>query len=239
MFRVIYIILVGFWQLLITIPKLYKIRKMDKNSLERKEEVKNVAKQFSDKVMEATGAEITVNGLENIPQDKTVLYVANHLSLFDIPLLLKYIPQQIGFVAKMQLKWIPIVRKWIPELNGEFLDRENKRKAKKTIDKEIELLNKGNSLVVFPEGTRKEKKKTCFKSGSFRPARETNVPVLPAVISGTENILKGKAKKSGIQLTFLSPRFIDPKDNINHVAKNIQEEIYEEKERHKVLVKKQ
>jgi 1-acyl-sn-glycerol-3-phosphate acyltransferase len=221
-----------------SIPGLIKIKKMNSdNTTKKKLLVMEATKKISSRIMNATSADIVVNGLDNIPNNETALYISNHLAVYDIPLLVKIIPDQIGFIAKIELKKVPIINSWITEMNGLFLDRENKKQSLITIKEAIEKLKNGHSLVIFPQGTREKEEIIPFKGGSFSIARNANVPIVPVAISGTNNIFKQNSK-SNITVTFLNKKYISKADNINDVAHTVENEIRQEIERQKVLIKK-
>ena len=75
-------------------------------------------------VMKMSGAEITVKGLENIPDDQTVLFMANHQSFFDIPLLMSVIDVPKGFIAKKELENWPGISTWMRYIRCIFMDRQ-------------------------------------------------------------------------------------------------------------------
>lgn len=242
MFRKLYVLLASLKEVIKTIPALWKVKKMKEESNERKNIIRKSIQECSGRIMTITGSKIHVKGIENIPTNQNVLYVANHSSMFDITLLYSILPNPlVGFVAKMSLKFYPIISGWIKATKGVFLNRGRSKKAMKqaikTMEKEVNLLKQGHSMVVFADGTRKTEEKD-FKSGSLKPAQKTNIPIVPVAITGTEQIFKESVKRPIIHITFLSPRYISRKDNINEVTKEIQNDVYEEKEKHKILIKK-
>ena len=79
--------------------------------------------------MKIAGAKVNVIGLENLPKDQTVLFVSNHQSNFDIPLLLSSIDIPKGFIAKKELENWPIISTWMKYINCIFMDRDNLRKS--------------------------------------------------------------------------------------------------------------
>jgi 1-acyl-sn-glycerol-3-phosphate acyltransferase len=147
-------------------------------------------------ILKISGAKVTVTGSENIPKDTTILFVANHQSYFDIPLLIGAIDVPKGFIAKKELaKWIGI-RVWMKYLRCTFLDRDNMRKSAEAIVEGINTLKSGYSMVVFPEGTRsKGKDPSEFKAGSFKLATKAKVPIVPVTIDGTYNLLEANDNK--------------------------------------------
>lgn len=159
-------------------------------------------------LMKAAGVDFVVEGKENIPENEAVIYVPNHQGLFDMPAIILNAPTPCGFIAKKELKKVPIVRTWMWLLDCVFIDRENKREARLAIKEAIELINKGRSMVIFPEGTRsRDGIPLPFKSGFMMIAKETKAKIVPVVLEGiidrfegTKNITPGTVK-----VTFLPP----------------------------------
>ena len=163
---------------------------------ERTKLIHKVSYSWANLILKISGAKITITGLENIPKDTTVLFVANHQSYFDIPLLIGSIDIPKGFIAKKELaKWIGI-RIWMKYIRCTFLDRDNMRKSAEAIVEGINTLKSGYSMVVFPEGTRSKGGEPLeFKAGSFKLATKSKVPIVPITIDGTYKLLESNAKK--------------------------------------------
>ena len=107
-------------------------------------------------ILKLAGVTITVQGLENIPRDRAVLYVGNHRSYFDILTGYVTVPGLAGFVAKKEMAKIPLLSTWMSYVNCLFLDRVNIKEGLKTILEGIEKVKSGVSIWIFPEGTRNE-----------------------------------------------------------------------------------
>ena len=128
---------------------------------------------------------VTVTGTEKLPEGN-VLYVGNHQSYYDIPVLLGHLPKYKAFVAKIELAKIPILSFWMKLMGCLFLDRGNMKQSLKVILQGIEQLKAGETLVIFPEGTRsKSFKMDEFKKGSLKLGIKANVPIVPITIMGT------------------------------------------------------
>lgn len=161
-------------------------------------------------IMFLTGSKITITGLEHIP-DETVLFVGNHRSIFDIVLLMYVIKRPFGFIGKEEVTKIPYINLVLSLLGGLFLDRQDSRKALKTILEGIELLKTGHSMLIFPEGTRNKvsEEPLPFKQGSLKLAEKAKVPVVPFSIKGTDNIFENNkhlnVKASNVYLNFGKP----------------------------------
>lgn len=167
----------------------------------------SVYKPFVDKelrnwlnpLVKSAGVDFVVKGKENIPENEAVIYVPNHQGIFDMPALILNTPTPCGFIAKKELKKVPIVRTWMWLLDCVFIDRQNKREARVAIKEAIELINKGRSMVIFPEGTRsRDGVPLPFKSGVMMIAKETKAKIVPVVLEGiidrfegTKNITPG------------------------------------------------
>lgn len=157
-------------------------------------------------VYHINGAQLTVTGQDLIPKDQTVLFVGNHKSLIDIPLLLMHTQKRIAFVAKDSLKNVPPINLWMVFIGCLFLDRTNLRKGAATIKQGINKLKEGHSLVIFPEGTRSPDEEMLeFKRGSLKLASKANVLVVPFAIKGTNEIFEDhgfKFRKWPVMLAF-------------------------------------
>jgi 1-acyl-sn-glycerol-3-phosphate acyltransferase len=233
MFRTIYAALYIVALTLGTYPRLRKMKKLPKDmpAIEKDKLVHKTPNSFGQGMLKATGSTVTVEGLENIPQDRSVLFVANHQSNFDIPLLMGYLPKPFGFISKVEVKKLPIVREWMVEMNSIFMDRSNRRQSLQAIKDGIQTLKDGHSLLIFPEGTRsKGDKMEEFKTGSFHLAVKSGVPIVPITISGTHRIYESNGNRvtpAQVKLIISEPLFMeDMKDlDIKDVAKLAEERV--------------
>jgi 1-acyl-sn-glycerol-3-phosphate acyltransferase len=219
-----------FWLSLIgTLPTLRKVESM---TLPEQFEARNriideIATRWSGKLLNLAGVEVTVVGEENIPQNQTVLFVGNHQSNFDIPILLRYIDGTKGFIAKKELEKMPIVSRWMAAINCVFMDRDNMRKSAIAINQGIKYLKAATSMVVFPEGTRsKDGVPLEFKQGALKLATKSGVPVVPVTIKGSVDIMKSGSLRihpAKVQV-FFSP-VIDPSAYPEKETKRITEDV--------------
>ena len=142
-------------------------------------------------VMLFAGVHYDVTGMENIPKDKAVLFVANHKSLFDTVLVYSLMPNPTGFVAKDGMLKVPLLRIWMRRLHCLFLNREDPRAGLQMILDCIELIKSGISVFIFPEGTRiAEDEMQPFKPGAVKMASKTGCPIIPIAIKGTRDVLE-------------------------------------------------
>lgn len=186
------------------------------------------------------GTTLVVDGKEKIPTDCAVLFVGNHSSYYDI--LCSYVatPHGAGFFAKKEMEQIPCLSHWMRFINCLFLDRKNIKEGMKTINQGAQYLKDGFSMVIFPEGTRRQDEDPhTFKEGSLRPALKAKVPVIPMAISGTADILENNrrfiAKPATVHITFGDPIYPDQLDRAaqKHLGASIREEIIEIRKKHK------
>lgn len=151
--------------------------------------------QLSKNLVKSAAIELEVRGLENLPKEGPALYMATHKSVFDIIILLSIIEDPSIFVGKKEVAKMPFVNKWFDALGCIYLDREDKRQALKSIIQGIEELKSGQSVVIFPEGTRSMSNEILpFKEGCFKLATKTQVPIIPIALSNTYKIFEEKRR---------------------------------------------
>lgn len=152
-----------------------------------------ISRDWTQGYVDRSGAKIHVEGLENVPKDEPVLFVSNHQGNFDILLLLTCIDKPKGFIAKKELENIPTISEWMKFIGCVFMDRSNLRKSAEAIIQGVKLLKQGQSLVIFPEGTRsKGGPMKEFKAGSFKLATKSKVPIVPITINGSYKVMEDK-----------------------------------------------
>jgi 1-acyl-sn-glycerol-3-phosphate acyltransferase len=131
---------------------------------------------------------IKKNGeLPNVP----AIFIANHTSQLDIPVVVYAIPRGLFFVAKKELAKVPLLGQYMQAMGMIFVDRGNREKAIQSMNEAAKKVVTGRNLVTFPEGTRSENGQLIpFKKGSFVIAQNANIPIVPIAISGAEKALK-------------------------------------------------
>lgn len=164
-----------------------------------------------------TGVKITVIGEENVPQDTAVLYVANHRSFFDILLTYVRVPRPTGYVSKVELLKVPLLRQWMKNLHCLFLDRTDIKKGMQTILEGIEKLKSGISICIFPEGSRSKEPDTFlpFHEGSFKLAQKSGCPIVPISLNNSSAIWEDhfpKIKKTHVIIEYCKPIYINELD---------------------------
>ena len=160
-------------------------------------------------LMRIAGCTVTVNGLENIPKDRAVVFTPNHQSDYDIPITLVHLDRPHALVAKVETLKIPLVRTWMKLLDCVFIDRKSPRHSMEAMRQAQALVQAGESVVVFPEGTRsKGDAMGEFKAGAFRIACKAGAPVVPVAIDGSYKIMEANhnlMKPAHVNITILPP----------------------------------
>lgn len=167
----------------------------DGNIKERDELVQRVVPEWARYAISMTGknTKIEVSGEENIPDDRPVVFIANHQSYMDIPVLFGFVKKAKTFVSKIEVKKVPYIGTWMGLLQCTFLDRKNPRQTVAAMAGAIETVKKGYSMVIFPEGTRSHGGPIAeFKAGSFKLAIKSNAAVIPVTIDGTYHLFEEK-----------------------------------------------
>lgn len=184
-------------------------------------------------VLFISGAHVTVKGVENIPKDKSVLYVGNHNSFYDILTSCSAIPYPTGYVAKKEIKKVPFLNLWMYYINCIFIDRKNIREGLKTILKGIDIIKSGVSLFIFPEGTRsKTGDMAPFKSGSMKLAQKSGCPIIPVAFKNTSALFEKqfpRIKSANVSVEFGEPILLSEmsKEEQKNIANICQEKIQE------------
>ncbi|MDS9473177.1 1-acyl-sn-glycerol-3-phosphate acyltransferase [Sporosarcina pasteurii] len=190
--------------------KSFTINRLNKAGL-NKDKLKLMDKiilKCTKNLIKISGAELTVTGTENIPLDEPVLYVSNHQGNMDIPILYSTAPQTMAFVAKKEMEKIPMLGYWMKERGCVFINRENARSSLKAINQAIVGLKAGNSIAVFPEGTRsKGPEMGDFKPGSLRIAIKSGVKVIPVTLKDSYKLIgkKGKCTPAKVHVHYAEP----------------------------------
>jgi 1-acyl-sn-glycerol-3-phosphate acyltransferase len=168
-----------------------------------------VAMWIANAGVRAAGIRVEMSGLENVPTGRSCIFMSNHVSNLDPPVELPMLPGRSSVLLKKELMSIPILGRAMRM--GQFVpvERGNRRDAAKaSVDAAAEALRSGLHILVYPEGTRSlDGRLSTFKKGPFFLAQETQAPIVPIAISGTQTMMhKGSsAIKSGLARIQLLP----------------------------------
>jgi 1-acyl-sn-glycerol-3-phosphate acyltransferase len=169
------------------------------------------ARWFGQRVVELLDVDLHVRGRDRVPADRAYVYMSNHQSHLDIPMLYASLPSEtIRMLAKKELFQIPVWGRGLRAAEFVEVDRGNHARAMKSIDHAAKLLRDGVSIYLAPEGTRsRDGSIGKLKKGGFHLALETGAPIVPVAIRGTIDILPrgGKVMRTGqrVDLTIGSP----------------------------------
>lgn len=183
--------------------KLFFVRKF-KGKEAGDKYIEEVAYAWSEyTINKALEMNVTIVGAENV-LDEPCLFVGNHTSILDCPLLVVAAKRCIGFIAKEELIKAPFLGYWIRESKCVAINRENVREAVKSINQGIKNLNEGHSMAIFPEGTRsKDGTLGEFKKGSLKLATKSKVPIIPVAMNRVDRAFEIDRKFKSIDVTVI------------------------------------
>lgn len=136
-------------------------------------------------LLRAAGVKVVLHGDDGLVKGAPRVYIANHVSWFDIPSMIEVLPHY-GFVAKRELEKIPIFGPAARGVGVIYIDRENRKAAFGAYEDAAKKIQQGNPVLVYPEGTRGSSYALRpFKKGPFVLAIASQAPIVPVVIHGT------------------------------------------------------
>lgn len=155
------------------------------------------------------GAKFSVKGADNLTVSGPAIYVCNHQSNFDIPLLYAGLPIQFRWMAKQELFKIPLFGLAMKRSGYIPIDRSNRKEAMRSLTAAAKRIRDGVSVIIFPEGTRSpDGTLQPFKKGALLLAAKAGVPVIPMAIKGTQTVQpKGSLRVNAtpVELIILPP----------------------------------
>ncbi len=160
------------------------------------------------------GAHVHTSGLEKIDPARTYIFMSNHVSNLDPPIMLPLIPRRTSVMAKKELFGYPLLGKIMRMGSLVPVDRKNRDAGISAVRAAAQVIRDGINMTIYIEGGRSfDGKLIAFKKGPFYLAEECQVPVVPVTISGTHDLMpKGRfaVKPSRVDVIFHDP--IEPKD---------------------------
>jgi 1-acyl-sn-glycerol-3-phosphate acyltransferase len=162
---------------------------------------------------------IKVEGFDKIDPKENYLIMANHNSFIDIPVLFKTLPFYTYFIAKKELRKIPLLGWYIKAYGMIYIDRSDRTKAKQSIAIASSLIQKGKHVIIFPEGTKsKDGNLGPFKKGGFHLAAQAGVPILPIKLHGARNVWPNKQpfnlSRGKIEVVIADPIYPEALENM-------------------------
>jgi 1-acyl-sn-glycerol-3-phosphate acyltransferase len=156
--------------------------------------IHHIAWFWGKSILVASRIKVTAKGLSNIDHSKSYIYMPNHQSNFDIPVLMAHLRVQFRWLAKAELFKIPIFGHAMRKAGYISIDRYDRESALESLKIAANKIKNGVSVLIFPEGTRsRDGKIRPLKKGGFVLAIDSGVPIVPVVIKGTRSIMtKGK-----------------------------------------------
>ncbi|MET0594718.1 MAG: lysophospholipid acyltransferase family protein [Polyangiaceae bacterium] len=154
------------------------------------ESTRKLARFWGVRLCRTCGVEVATRGGESVRWHEPLIVMANHQSFLDIPVLYAALPEPFGMLAKQELFRLPIFSGAMRGLRCIPIDRGNVRQSLASLRQAADQIRAGNSIVVFPEGTRSSDGALQeLKTGPFYLAEMARVPIVPVAIRGTAQSL--------------------------------------------------
>lgn len=159
-------------------------------------------------MLRSAGVQVQIHNPELISRAQGAVYISNHVSWFDVFALAAELPRY-SFIAKSELRKIPLFGYGAEAAGIVFLDRDNRKAAFESYKEAAKEVERGRSIVVYPEGTRgRDYHLRPFKKGPFVLAIASQCPIIPTIVHGSREVMaKGslRVKKGVIDVHFLPP----------------------------------
>lgn len=149
-----------------------------------------LAKSWSKSILLFSGIKVSVEGRDKIDNQESYIFISNHSSHFDIPVLLSSLSDMVSLVYKQELEKVPVFGYALAKSPHISINRTHPKKAIESINNAVKKLDAGVSVLIFPEGTRsKDGTIGDFKRGAFMVASRSGKPIIPVTVSGTFPLL--------------------------------------------------
>ena len=145
---------------------------------------------MGDLSLAVAGVDLDVRGTEHLWSHRPAVFLFNHQSGIDMPVMAKLVRERFTGVAKAELKRLPVFGQLFRWADVAFVDRSNSAKAREALAPVVEKLRQGISIIIAPEGTRSPTPALGrFKKGAFHLAMQAEVPIVPVVSPGTIDVV--------------------------------------------------
>src|SRR6516225_3068334 len=132
------------------------------------------------------GVKVDVRGLEHLEAGRNYIFMSNHVSNLDPPVLIPAIPGRCSVLVKKELFRVPVLGAGLKTVAMVPVDRSDREAAIESVNAAIAVLHQGLHMVIYPEGTRSaDGRLLSFKKGPFHLAIESGIPVIPVTMLGT------------------------------------------------------
>jgi 1-acyl-sn-glycerol-3-phosphate acyltransferase len=162
------------------------------------------ARAWSWSILKTTGVRVDVRGLERLTPGATYVFVSNHQSHYDTPVIFSTLPFQLRIIAKESLARFPVLG-WHLKRGGHlFVDRRRPDRAG-ILKRWKALVSEGLSLIIYAEGTRSPDGHVArFRAGSFLLAIEAGLPIVPLAVVGSRSVMpKGRLQTEPGHVTLI------------------------------------
>ena len=169
------------------------------------------ARAWSWLILRTTGVRVTVEGLEQITPGTTYVFVSNHQSIYDTPVVFASLPYQLRIIAKESLARFPVLG-WHLRRGGHLFVDQRHPDHRSILKRWRALVSEGLSLIIYAEGTRsRDGHVGRFKAGSFLLAIQAGLPIVPLAIVGTrQSMPKGRLRTEPADVTLIVHPPIQP-----------------------------
>lgn len=168
-----------------------------------------LARLWGRSILWVSGIRVHASGIDRDDLKQSCIFMSNHQSNFDIPVLYAALPVKFQWLAKAELFKIPIFGRSMRRVGYISIDRSDRRSAFKSLARAAQTIRDGASVMIFPEGTRSKNGVLLpFKKGGFVLAVDAGAPIYPIIIRGTHEIMpKGRMiiRRRQVRVEFKSP----------------------------------
>ena len=152
--------------------------------------VLKLCRVWSAVVLGVPGVKVEIKLRVPLDPARPYVFMANHASMVDIWAMFLRVPIPVRFIAKKQLGQIPVFGWAMRAGRFVFIDRQNAVSARRSIQEAAQRIKSGQSVAIFPEGTRtRDGKLGAFKKGGFHLAIDSGVEIVPLAIRGSRAVM--------------------------------------------------
>ncbi len=169
-----------------------------------------ITRKWARSIMWASGCPVVTHGMENVRPGEPQVVVSNHVSWFDVFAIASVLEVPFRFVAKKELMSFPVFGRAMHSAGHVVIDRSNREKAVQSLREAGAMIRESPAaVIIFAEGTRSRTGRLQpFKKGAFTLAIEAGVAVVPAVVTGSFQIMPPGSRRihpNTIHVHFLPP----------------------------------